>query len=202
MLQLLSRYLQLNIEAKFRLCRYSSVFAAELTAIMEAVLWILKCEFYYNCKFAIFSQTMNETENLRIIQVKVQSNLSSLVRFLHGPYPSWSLTSMVHLPHGPFPPWSVSSMVRFLYGLIAGLLQSYMEDHLKNKDRLDEEWQALCAYEPEVSAVTVASLPQNERKNRYSDILPCEYCHVLPCKYCHILPCRYCHVLTCKCLRR
>lgn len=26
-----------------------------------------------------------------------------------------------------------------------------MEDHLRNKDRLDEEWQALCGYEAESS---------------------------------------------------
>lgn len=27
--------------------------------------------------------------------------------------------------------------------------QSYMEDHLRNRDRLDREWMALCAYEAE-----------------------------------------------------
>ena len=33
-----------------------------------------------------------------------------------------------------------------------------MEDHLKNKFRLDQEWQALCAYEAETSAgILVAS---------------------------------------------
>jgi hypothetical protein len=26
-----------------------------------------------------------------------------------------------------------------------------MEDHLRNKDRLDEEWQAMCGYEAESS---------------------------------------------------
>ena len=31
----------LNIDRKFRLCDNSSVYAAELTAIMDAVLWIL-----------------------------------------------------------------------------------------------------------------------------------------------------------------
>ena len=34
--------------------------------------------------------------------------------------------------------------------------QSYMEDHLKNKDRLEQEWVALCAYEAEPCATTVA----------------------------------------------
>lgn len=31
-----------------------------------------------------------------------------------------------------------------------------MEDHLNNKNRLDSEWAALCAYEAEPCAVTVA----------------------------------------------
>ena len=33
-----------------------------------------------------------------------------------------------------------------------------MEDHLRNKDRLDEEWQALCGYEAESStSILIAS---------------------------------------------
>jgi hypothetical protein len=35
-------------------------------------------------------------------------------------------------------------------------LQSYMEDHLKNKDRLEQEWVALCAYEAEPCAASIA----------------------------------------------
>jgi len=31
-----------------------------------------------------------------------------------------------------------------------------MEDHLKNKDRLEQEWVALCAYEAEPCATTIA----------------------------------------------
>ena len=31
-----------------------------------------------------------------------------------------------------------------------------MEDHLKNKDRLEQEWQGLCAYEAEPCETTVA----------------------------------------------
>ena len=50
-----------------------------------------------------------------------------------------------------------------------------MEDHMKNKDRLDREWEALVAYEAEPCSLAVASDPAHTRKNRYSDILPCEY---------------------------
>lgn len=45
-------------------------------------------------------------------------------------------------------------------------LQSYMEDHLKNKDRLDQEWSAVCAYEPEPSSIAIASNKKNSDRNR------------------------------------
>ena len=54
-----------------------------------------------------------------------------------------------------------------------------MEDHLKNKDRLSEEWEALCAYEAEPNTTTVASDNTNTRKNRYSDVLPCKYIEII-----------------------
>lgn len=34
---------------------------------------------------------------------------------------------------------------------MCSLFQSYMEDHLRNKFRLEQEWQALCSYEAETS---------------------------------------------------
>jgi receptor-type tyrosine-protein phosphatase N len=49
-----------------------------------------------------------------------------------------------------------------------------MEDHLKNKDRLDEEWENLVAYEPDLNATTAGAEASNMRKNRYTDIIPCE----------------------------
>lgn len=81
-----------------------------------------------------------------------------------------------------------------------------MEDHLRNKDRLDQEWQALCAYEaePSTSVVTGSNvrlaiidtmypvfLPnflfdfhgplqsENAMKNRYPDVLPYDHCRVV-----------------------
>ncbi|XP_013405560.1 receptor-type tyrosine-protein phosphatase N2 [Lingula anatina] len=56
---------------------------------------------------------------------------------------------------------------------------SYMEDHLKNKDRLDREWEALCAYEAEPNTTEAANLPNNTRKNRYCDILPYDHSRVV-----------------------
>jgi len=55
----------LNINRKFRLCNNSSVYAAELTAIMEAVLWILNCEHYNKSKFALFIDSLSVLTSIK-----------------------------------------------------------------------------------------------------------------------------------------
>ena len=74
---------------------------------------------------------------------------------------------------------------------------SYMEDHLKNKQRLEQEWVGLCAYEAEPNSTAIAfkvmvlmivlfmimimTMPQveNKKKNRYPDKLPYDHNRVL-----------------------
>ncbi|KAM3860759.1 receptor-type tyrosine-protein phosphatase N2 [Diretmus argenteus] len=46
------------------------------------------------------------------------------------------------------------------------MILSYMEDHLKNKNRLDGEWEALCSYQAEPSVCSVGRGEQNARRNR------------------------------------
>lgn len=53
--------------------------------------------------------------------------------------------------------------------------QAYMEDHLRNRDRLAKEWQALCAYQAEPSICSVAQSEANLKKNRNPDYVPCEH---------------------------
>ncbi|XP_060561184.1 receptor-type tyrosine-protein phosphatase N2-like isoform X2 [Ruditapes philippinarum] len=59
------------------------------------------------------------------------------------------------------------------------IVLSYMEDHLKNKDRLEREWEAMCAYEADPCSTKVAADNGNARKNRYADVLPYDHSRVV-----------------------
>lgn len=54
-----------------------------------------------------------------------------------------------------------------------------MEDHLKNKGRLQREWEALCRYEAEPSSREAAMLPQCEPLNRQNAPLPYDHSRVV-----------------------
>lgn len=49
-----------------------------------------------------------------------------------------------------------------------------MEDHLKNKDRLEQEWEGLCAYQAEPNARTIGMKDGNGKKNRSTTIVACK----------------------------
>ncbi|XP_045168487.2 receptor-type tyrosine-protein phosphatase N2-like isoform X2 [Mercenaria mercenaria] len=59
------------------------------------------------------------------------------------------------------------------------IVLSYMEDHLKNKDRLEREWEAMCAYEADPCSTKVGEDNGNARKNRYADVLPYDHSRVV-----------------------
>ncbi|XP_074549199.1 receptor-type tyrosine-protein phosphatase N2 [Halichoeres trimaculatus] len=46
------------------------------------------------------------------------------------------------------------------------MILSYMEDHLKNKNRLEREWEALCSYQAEPSTCSVGQGEHNSKRNR------------------------------------
>lgn len=50
-----------------------------------------------------------------------------------------------------------------------------MEDHLKNKNRLEKEWEALCVYQAEPNSSLVAQREENVLKNRSPAVLTCMY---------------------------
>ncbi|XP_049641225.1 receptor-type tyrosine-protein phosphatase N2 [Suncus etruscus] len=59
------------------------------------------------------------------------------------------------------------------------MVLAYMEDHLRNKDRLREEWQALCAYVAEPNSSTVAQREENVHKNRCPAVLAYDHSRVM-----------------------
>jgi len=59
------------------------------------------------------------------------------------------------------------------------MVLAYMEDHLKNKQRLEQEWVSLCGYEAEPCATTIAFKAENKKKNRYPDKLPYDHNRVI-----------------------
>ncbi|XP_053353724.1 receptor-type tyrosine-protein phosphatase-like N isoform X2 [Clarias gariepinus] len=58
------------------------------------------------------------------------------------------------------------------------MILAYMEDHVKNKDRLLKEWEALCSYQAEPSTVSVAQNESNIKKNRCPDSVPYDHSRV------------------------
>ncbi|XP_062907448.1 protein tyrosine phosphatase receptor type Na isoform X2 [Mobula hypostoma] len=53
--------------------------------------------------------------------------------------------------------------------------QSYMEDHLKIKDRLHKEWEALCAYQAEPNSCSIAQSGANVKKCRNPAFVPYDH---------------------------
>ncbi|KAI9524258.1 Receptor-type tyrosine-protein phosphatase N2 [Dissostichus eleginoides] len=58
------------------------------------------------------------------------------------------------------------------------MILSYMEDHMKNKDRLAKEWEALCAYQAEPNACTVGLKEGNTKKNRSSAVVAYDHSRI------------------------
>ncbi|XP_008161205.2 receptor-type tyrosine-protein phosphatase N2 isoform X2 [Chrysemys picta bellii] len=58
------------------------------------------------------------------------------------------------------------------------MILSYMEDHLKNKNRLEKEWEALCAYQAEPNAMTIAQKEENVQKNRSQSVVTYDHSRI------------------------
>ncbi|XP_066201738.1 receptor-type tyrosine-protein phosphatase-like N isoform X2 [Saccopteryx leptura] len=58
------------------------------------------------------------------------------------------------------------------------MILTYMEDHLRNRDRLAKEWQALCAYQAEPNTCATAQGEGNIKKNRHPDFLPYDHARI------------------------
>ncbi|KAM5126014.1 receptor-type tyrosine-protein phosphatase-like N [Mantella aurantiaca] len=80
--------------------------------------------------------------------------------------------------HSSTPSWCEEPVQSNMDISTGHMILAYMEDHLRNRDRLAKEWQALCAYQAEPNACATAKTDANLKKNRNADFLPCE-CPIL-----------------------
>ncbi|KAI3356152.1 hypothetical protein L3Q82_017406, partial [Scortum barcoo] len=98
------------------------------------------------------------------------SSVSS--QFSDGPQHSPSST------HSSTPSWSEEPAQSNMDISTGHMILAYMEDHLRNKDRLQKEWEALCSYQADPSSVAVAQAPGNMDKNRHAGSLPYDHSRV------------------------
>ncbi|XP_030613395.1 protein tyrosine phosphatase receptor type Na [Archocentrus centrarchus] len=98
------------------------------------------------------------------------SSVSS--QFSDGPQHSPSST------HSSTPSWSEEPAQSNMDISTGHMILAYMEDHLRNKDRRQKEWEALCSYQAEPSSVAVAQSPDNMDKNRHAEALPYDHSRV------------------------
>uniref|UniRef100_A0A1A8Q7Z0 Protein tyrosine phosphatase, receptor type, Na n=1 Tax=Nothobranchius rachovii TaxID=451742 RepID=A0A1A8Q7Z0_9TELE len=98
------------------------------------------------------------------------SSVSS--QFSDGPQHSPSST------HSSTPSWSEEPAQSNMDISTGHMILAYMEDHLRNKDRLQKEWEALCSYQAEPCSVAVAQNTTNMDKNRHAEALPYDHSRV------------------------
>ncbi|PNI36031.1 PTPRN2 isoform 4 [Pan troglodytes] len=98
------------------------------------------------------------------------SSVSS--QFSDGPIPSPSARSSASS-------WSEEPVQSNMDISTGHMILSYMEDHLKNKNRLEKEWEALCAYQAEPNSSFVAQREENVPKNRSLAVLTYDHSRVL-----------------------
>ncbi|KAL4635776.1 receptor-type tyrosine-protein phosphatase-like N isoform X1 [Arapaima gigas] len=97
------------------------------------------------------------------------SSVSS--QFSDAPQPSPS-------SHSSTPSWCEEPAQSNMDISTGHMILAYMEDHLKNKDRLLREWEALCSYQAEPSTVSIAQNETNIKKNRNPEFAPYDHARV------------------------
>ncbi|XP_054989843.1 receptor-type tyrosine-protein phosphatase N2 [Sorex araneus] len=93
-------------------------------------------------------------------------------QFSDGPVPSPSARSSTSS-------WSEEPVQPNMDISTGHMVLAYMEDHLRNKGRLQEEWRALCTYQAEPGSTLVAQCEENVPKNRCPGVLAYDHSRVL-----------------------
>ncbi|CAF1037550.1 unnamed protein product [Adineta ricciae] len=124
------------------------------------------------------------------MQVQPTSSKSPEIHKVHQSSPSsaapTTVTAGSHVKHNSegsstrssTSSWSEEPVAPVNMDIMTGhLILSYMEDHLRNRHRLEAEWQALCTDEAneEKASCSIALSEANANKNRYIDCIPCKH---------------------------
>ncbi|XP_055463518.1 receptor-type tyrosine-protein phosphatase N2 isoform X1 [Psammomys obesus] len=105
-----------------------------------------------------------------------------------GPHTSRINSVSSQLSDGPMPSpsarsstssWSEEPVQSNMDISTGHMILAYMEDHLKNKNRLEKEWEALCAYQAEPNSSLVAQREENAAKNRSLAVLTYDHSRIL-----------------------
>ncbi|KAM4626896.1 receptor-type tyrosine-protein phosphatase-like N [Discoglossus pictus] len=80
--------------------------------------------------------------------------------------------------HSSTPSWCEEPVQSNMDISTGHMILAYMEDHLRNRDRLAKEWQALCAYQAEPNACSIAKNENNLKKNRNPDFVPYDHARI------------------------
>ncbi|XP_069472990.1 receptor-type tyrosine-protein phosphatase-like N isoform X2 [Ambystoma mexicanum] len=113
---------------------------------------------------SLFSRTTEgNAENSRVSSVSSQ--------FSDAPQASPS-------SHSSTPSWCEEPVQSNMDISTGHMILSYMEDHLRNRDRLAKEWQALCAYQAEPNSCSLAQDPTNLKKSRNAEFVPYDHTRI------------------------
>ncbi|XP_072436071.1 receptor-type tyrosine-protein phosphatase-like N isoform X1 [Chiloscyllium punctatum] len=74
--------------------------------------------------------------------------------------------------HSSTPSWCEEPVQSNMDISTGHMILAYMEDHLKIKDRLHKEWEALCAYQAEPNSCSIGQSDVNIKKSRNPDFVP------------------------------
>ncbi|XP_027696910.1 receptor-type tyrosine-protein phosphatase N2 [Vombatus ursinus] len=119
------------------------------------------------CRQRMAVKTSDHPEPLHTSRINSVSS-----QFSDGPIPSPSARSSTSS-------WSEEPVQSNMDISTGHMILSYMEDHLKNKNRLEKEWEALCAYQAEPNTSLVAQKEENVQKNRSLAVLTYDHSRIL-----------------------
>uniref|UniRef100_A0A7N5ZZL3 Protein tyrosine phosphatase receptor type Na n=1 Tax=Anabas testudineus TaxID=64144 RepID=A0A7N5ZZL3_ANATE len=138
--------------------------------LLNILTWLLLCELCRQHMASKSSLCRPGAGGRRGTDTSRVSSVSS--QFSDGPQHSPSST------HSSTPSWSEEPAQSNMDISTGHMILAYMEDHLRNKDRLQKEWEALCSYQAEPSSVAVAQVSSNMDKNRHAGALPYDHSRV------------------------